>query len=60
MKITYFRALTKKSGKELVSMPKDDIISMNVPDSAVPLAYTDPLWTSFFTSVSNTFPVVSV
>ena len=57
---TYFRALTKKSGRELGLIPNDDSMSINVPESAFPFAYTEPLLTSFFTSVSKTFPVSSV
>ena len=54
---TYFSALTKKSGKMLMSRPKETIISMNVAESALPVAYTPPLYTSFFTSVLNKVPV---
>ena len=60
MNETYFRALTKKSGRELGLIPNDDSMSINVPESAFPFAYTEPLLTSFFTSVSKTFPVSSV
>ena len=57
---TYFRALTKKSGKLEGFTPNEVNISPNVAEAAVPLAYTDPVTTSFHTSVANTFPVLSV
>ena len=55
---THFSAFTKKSGKLAGSKPNEVIMSANVAESALPVACTPPLITSFFTSVLNKVPVL--
>lgn len=53
---SYFKALTKKSGRIAGSSPKDAMMSLKVTEEAVPFAQTAKVNGSFFTSVLNTVP----